>query len=141
MTEERIEVDTDQLRSAAASLSDLGRRLGRAAPSVPGHTGPSRSDPPSGSDDPSAGPGEPSDAGHGTSPDGSPDPAALLGEAGLDGWSCGSILSRLSSDWDTAVSGLVDEYADHAEQLRAAAERYDDAERIIEQALREADGC
>ncbi len=58
-------------------------------------------------------------------------------DAGLAGWSVGPVLARLDSSWTTAVSELAAEYADHADQLRAVADRYDDAERIVLRALTE----
>lgn len=61
-------------------------------------------------------------------------------DAGLDSWSVGPVLARLDHSWSTAVSELAAEYADHADQLRAVADRYDDAERIVLRALSEAGG-
>ncbi len=119
MTADRFEVDTDQLRSAAARLTEISTRLGPSADST----------------DRSAGtPGTDLDRPTGGAL-GLPDPVDLLRGAGLDGWSSGSALAELGERWTAAVTGLAAEYADHAEQLRAAAERYDDAERIIEQTL------
>ncbi|GAA4201421.1 type VII secretion target [Actinocatenispora rupis] len=66
-----------------------------------------------------------------------PAPAELLGDAGLSGWSAGAALASLGEHWDASVRGLAAEYSDHADQLRAAADRYDDAERLIQRALRE----
>jgi hypothetical protein len=66
-------------------------------------------------------------------------PAAEPLDAGLTGWSVGPVLARLDSSWSTAVSELAAEYADHADQLRAVADRYDDAERIVLSALAEHD--
>lgn len=56
-------------------------------------------------------------------------------DAGLTGWSVGPVLARLDRSWNTAVDELAAEYADHADQLRAVADRYDDAERIVLNAL------
>lgn len=64
-----------------------------------------------------------------------------LGEAGLTGWACSGVLARRDADWTGAVRGLLSGYTDHADQLRAAADRYDDAERIVAEALREAGPC
>ncbi|BCJ37787.1 hypothetical protein Athai_52900 [Actinocatenispora thailandica] len=133
MTADRFEVDTDQLRSAAARLAEIGDRLGH--PVGPGLS-------PAG--DAAAGGAAHPVPGAGTAPTGDPaeppgpmpDPAELLGDAGLDGWSFGSVLSRLHASWDACVAGLAADYSDHADQLRAAADRYDDAERIIDQVLR-----
>lgn len=96
MSADRFEVDTDQLRSAAALLAGMRDRLA-----------------------------EPTGAG----------PDSGVADAGLDGWSCASALSRLDSDWSAAVRDLADGYADHADQLRAAAERYDDVTRVVAAAL------
>jgi hypothetical protein len=68
-----------------------------------------------------------------------PAPAAPL-DAGLTSWSVGPVLARLDDSWSTAVSELAAEYADHADQLRAVADRYDDAERIVLRALSESAG-
>src|SRR4051812_1642743 len=56
-------------------------------------------------------------------------------DAGLAGWSVGPVLARLDRSWTVAVTELAAEYADHADQLRAVADRYDDAERIVLRAL------
>ncbi len=123
MTADRFEVDTDQLRSAAARLTEISTQLGQPGDST-----------------------DPSDEALGAGPDSTPggavtlpDPSDVLRDTGLDGWSSGSALAALGERWSAAVTGLAAEYADHAEQLRAAAERYDDAERIIEQTLRDAE--
>jgi hypothetical protein len=67
-------------------------------------------------------------------------PAAAPLDAGLATWSVGPVLARLDHSWSTAVSELAAEYADHADQLRAVADRYDDAERIVLRALSESAG-
>jgi hypothetical protein len=66
-----------------------------------------------------------------------PDRASDQGQwdAGLAGWSVGPVLARLDRSWTVAVTELAAEYADHADQLRAVADRYDDAERIVLRAL------
>lgn len=136
MTADRFEVDTDQLRSAAARLAEIGDRLGHpvdqgfspvgdAATAVRGEA--------------SAGTGPARAGGSAELPGPMPDPAQLLGDAGLDGWSFGSVLSRLHASWDACVAGLAADYCDHADQLRAAADRYDDTERIIDHVLRGGD--
>ncbi|HEY3502231.1 MAG TPA: type VII secretion target [Actinocatenispora sp.] len=107
MTADRFEVDTDQLRSAAARLADIGNVLGAPTEHV-------------------ARTGDPAP----------PPPAELLGDTGLTGWSAGAALAHLGEHWDASVRGLAAEYSDHADQLRAAADRYDDAERLIERTLR-----
>ena len=61
-------------------------------------------------------------------------------DAGLASWSVGPVLARLDRSWSTAVNELAAEYADHADQLRAVADRYDDAERIVLRALNESAG-
>jgi hypothetical protein len=132
MTADRFEVDTDRLRSAAARLAEIGDRLGHPVESGLRPTGGTPTSP-SGDARPgaAAGPDEPLGP--------MPDPAQLLGDAGLDGWSFGSVLSRLHANWDACVAGLAADYSDHADQLRAAADRYDDTERIIDQVLRGGD--
>lgn len=107
----RFEVDTDRLRAAASRLAGLRDRL----------AGP-RSD----NAELDTGPVDPGLAGTG------------LAGTGLSGWSCESVLARLDEDWAAAVDSLVTGYADHADQLRAAAERYEDVERIVRRALDEA---
>lgn len=138
MTADRFEVDTDRLRSAAARLAEIGDRLGH--PVDQGHR-PAGGTPttPTGDARPThrVGGAAPGDATEQLGP--MPDPGQLLGDAGLDGWSFGSVLSRLHASWDACVAGLAADYSDHADQLRAAADRYDDTERIIDQVLRGGD--
>jgi len=58
-------------------------------------------------------------------------------DSGLAGWSCESVLSRLGDNWAVAVRGLAAGYADHAEELRAVADQYGDAARIVSETLGE----
>jgi|GEM_PF-3818551 len=133
MTADRFEVDTDQLRSAAARLAEIGARLGAPRPTPTSDTSTADADGTAASAivESVVGAGGPS-VPRGTRPD----PAELLDDAGVEGWSFGSALARLHADWDACVAGLAADYSDHADQLRAAADRYDDAERIIDHALR-----
>ena len=128
----RFEVDTDRLRAAASRLTGLRDRLAPPATRPIGAPPPGDTDP-TGTGLADTDPTE-------TDPTDKELAGTGLAGTGLAGWSCEAVLARLDADWAAAVDGLAAGYADHADQLRAAAARYEDAERIVGRALREAAG-
>ncbi len=127
-----FEVDTERLRAAAARIAQVGRQLGDVHSSLPVHADrtvvpPATSSPSRSS---SKAPAEPAPI----VPKG---PGRVLPEE-LDGLATTAALAEFEQRWAPVLRELADGYLEHADRLRAVADRYEQAEQAVVQALREA---